>query len=367
MTSRRIILFLFLTLAWQNSFAQSNAYRGSQAHLGLSGGLYSYFGPRDLTIDNSASVTKHTPGAQLSLSFPIKTNKVYFRGLIGAGNFSPDLTTFTKTKNAFGAYPVIWLESQVVFPLMRGKSALMPYVFGGLGSIIADPSNGYKNETNIYGDKKPDRTAFSFPVAGAGVDFAFTPKMSAFIEGEYRYHWNYFVKSLKHPFSTSFVSAGLRFGLPSRKVAVAVVEPDPIPKPQEIPTYRPPQMEIPPQPQGCQLSDLNSIYFNYDGDQLDAAAMSLLDENIAELKNNTNCCVKVTGFTDEARDAATAMRISERRARAVYDYYIAKGIEPHRLQFMGMGVAMPNCNKSDPGKGCRFNRRVESKATTCTN
>jgi outer membrane protein OmpA-like peptidoglycan-associated protein len=294
-------------------------------------------------------------------------NKLYFRGTLGAGNFSPDRTTFGATTNAFGYNPVVWLETQVVAPLMR-KSALMPYVFGGLGSLIADPLNGFKNESNVYGDKKPDRTVFSFPVLGAGLDFAVTPRISVFAEGEYRHHWYYFVKGLKHPFSTSFVSAGLRFGLPSRHVPIAVVEPDPIPKPQEIPTYRPPQIEVPvtPPSTGCRLSDLNAIYFNYDGDQLDSSAMSLLDENISELKNSTDCCVKVMGYTDEARSASEAMRIAERRARAVYDYYIQHGIEARRLQFMGMGIAQPNCNKSDPGKGCRFNRRVESKPMDCS-
>ncbi|HRR09349.1 MAG TPA: OmpA family protein [Rhodothermales bacterium] len=368
-----IISAFLLFLGFSSSaFAQSNAYRGSQAYLGLSGGVYGYQGRIDLeNAANTATTSKWYPGAAIHASFPIRPNVVYFRGVMGASNFSGD-TQFSYSQNAFGAKPIVWLESQAVFPILRNGGKVLPYLFGGFGAFVADPFEGFRKNTEVpgAGNNKPDRSAFSFPVAGLGVDFALSKKMSVFVEGTYRYHWNFLVKSPSHPFSTSFIAGGLRFGLPSRGSGVATDQTPPeIPQPREIPVYDPPAAEVPqpPAPQGCTLSVLNSVNFNYNKDDLDAAAMSLLDENVAELNRSTVCCVRILGYTDEATSPANALRISESRARKVYDYYVSKGIDPSRLRMAAMGEAQPNCNKSDPGKGCRFNRRVESKPMDCSN
>ncbi len=374
----RVKSFVFSTLLFLTGFtlsviAQSNAYRGSQAYLGLSGGVYGYQGRYDLeSAANTASTSKWYPGAALNASFPIRQNAVYFRGVLGASNFSGD-TDFTYSQNAFGAKPVLWLESQAVFPIFRNGGKILPYLFGGFGAFVADPFEGFRKNTEVpgAGNNKPDRSAFSFPVAGLGVDFAATKKLSIFVEGTYRYHWNFFAKSPSHPFSTSFIAAGLRFGLPSKGGgSVTDQTPPEIPQPRDIPVYDPPSAEVPqtpPAPQVCTLSVLNSVNFNYNKDDLDAAAMSLLDENIAELNRNPLCCVRILGYTDEATSPAQALRISESRARKVYDYYVSKGVDASRLRMAAMGEAQPNCNKSDPGKGCRFNRRVESKPVDCKN
>lgn len=366
---RAMLLVLGLT---STVLAQSNTYRGSQAYIGISPGIYGYHGRVSL---NNTAVTNTTsqwlqPGGAIYASFPVKENVWYFRGVLGAANFNPDLSTFTYKDNVFGSKPVVWIESQAVVPIMRGAKRVLPYVFLGFGGLIADPAEGFKNETEVpgVGDNKPDRTAFSFPVAGAGVDFAINKRLSVFGEGTYRYHWNFLVKSPNHPFSTTFFAVGLRYGLKPKAIEGGGTDltPPPIPDPKTIPMYEPPGPTPEPPKVGCQLADLNSVYFNYNSDELDAAAKSLLDENIAELMNNPDCCVKILGYTDEASSAAKAMQIAQARAQRVFDYYVSKGISASRLRLMAMGIAQPNCNKSDPGKGCRFNRRVESKPVDCT-
>lgn len=361
-----VAVWMFLALP-ALVMAQSNGYRDYHAYIGLAPGLYGYHGLVSLNNpNNTAKTTQWRLGGALYASFPIKRDATYFRGTLGASNFATDPSLFSYSQNAFGAKPVVWFESQAVFNLTRKATRTLPYAFIGFGGLVADPLDGITNDTEVpgSGDEKPDRSVFSFPVAGLGVDYALAPKTSVFLEGTYRYHWNFFVKDGSHPFSTTFFSAGVRFALRSKQGGTVTESIPEIPQPKDIPTYEPPAVEAPPPPpvpKGCALSELNSVYFDYDSSNLDGAATSLLDENIAELKKNMDCGVRILGYTDEAVSAAKSIQISEARARKVQDYYVAKGIDPSHLKVVAMGIAQPNCNKSDPDKGCRFNRRAESK------
>jgi len=52
------------------------------------------------------------------------------------------------------------------------------------------------------------------------------------------------------------------------------------------------------------------------------------------------------------------MDLSQRRAQAVYDYFVSKDVNPARLVAMGKGQTEPiAANDSDAGR--RENRRVE--------
>ncbi len=77
------------------------------------------------------------------------------------------------------------------------------------------------------------------------------------------------------------------------------------------------------------------------------------------------CCVYIDGYTDTSEGDRFGLGLSERRALAVYDYYLGRGVNARRLQVRNRGVAMPNCDKEDPGPGCEMNRRVESLPLDC--
>ena len=368
-------------------FAQSNAFRSNQVHLSVAPAFHWYKGPLNLTNENSTDLSKRTYAGTVSISFPIKVNKLYFRGQLGAANFNPDRTGIAPNTNEFAYHPNAWFETQLVLPLSK-TNPFMPYVFAGIGGLLADPLGKDNDDNNILDEEsKPLRSVFTAPSLGLGVDYAVNKKFSIFAEYAHRIHWNFLAKSPNNPFNTALASAGIRLGLGGGRKTEAEDVPTNVTPAQEIPVYQPPvyvaptQPELPPvitpeppvyptMPQptpqtGCNLYELNSIYFDYNASTLDARAMSLLDENIAELRNNPACCIKVTGYTDEASSAAAATRIADARARAVADYYISHGIAANQVQSMGMGIAQPNCNKQDPGAGCRFNRRVESKPSTC--
>ena len=74
-----------------------------------------------------------------------------------------------------------------------------------------------------------------------------------------------------------------------------------------------------------------------------------------ELKNAT---IQIEGHTDSVGDPKYNMRLSFKRAQAVYDYLSKSGIRADRLTYTGKGDTEPIAdNKDDTGK--RLNRRVD--------
>ncbi|MEM7786737.1 MAG: OmpA family protein, partial [Bacteroidota bacterium] len=108
-----------------------------------------------------------------------------------------------------------------------------------------------------------------------------------------------------------------------------------------------------------------SVFFETGGSSLDVAARRQLDENVELLLSDSACCVFIDGYTDASEFDAFGMTLSERRAQAVYAFYLSRGIEAERLQTRNRGVAVPSCDKEDPGPGCERNRRVESLPVDC--
>lgn len=64
---------------------------------------------------------------------------------------------------------------------------------------------------------------------------------------------------------------------------------------------------------------------------LDAESRVLLNEVFEQLARSPQDRVLITGYTDRSGDPGTNLALSERRARAVGDYLMARGITPDRL------------------------------------
>lgn len=68
--------------------------------------------------------------------------------------------------------------------------------------------------------------------------------------------------------------------------------------------------------------------------------------------------ITVQGHTDSTGDAGYNQRLSERRAEAVKDLIIQRGVSPHRISSVGYGETLPVATNATP-EGRRMNRRVE--------
>ena len=116
----------------------------------------------------------------------------------------------------------------------------------------------------------------------------------------------------------------------------------------------------PPPPAAATPKQLVLEGVNFDNDKatLRPEAKATLDQMAAELKEWGNVKVEVAGHTDSKASDAYNMKLSERRANAVRDYLISKGIEADRLTAKGYGESQPIADNGTE-EGRAKNRRVE--------
>ena len=105
---------------------------------------------------------------------------------------------------------------------------------------------------------------------------------------------------------------------------------------------------------------LRGIQFDLDKYNIKPEYEPLLDEAVASLKSKPDVKVVISGYTDNSGTAQYNMVLSERRAKAVLDYFTSHGISASRLQAVGHGLEDPVASNAT-ADGRALNRRVELK------
>ena len=95
------------------------------------------------------------------------------------------------------------------------------------------------------------------------------------------------------------------------------------------------------------------------------AAIETLDKIVIALKNNTSIKIEITAHTDSKGSDQDNLKLSEARAKAVYDHLVKNGIQASRLRSIGLGETKI-INRCKNGIECSdiehaINRRVEFK------
>ncbi len=105
---------------------------------------------------------------------------------------------------------------------------------------------------------------------------------------------------------------------------------------------------------------LEGVTFENDSAQLKPESAATLDSVAASLVASPDVRVEVQGHTDSTGSDAYNLKLSQRRAEAVRDYLVSKGVPAARLEAKGYGESQPIA-KNDTGEGRARNRRVELK------
>jgi len=102
----------------------------------------------------------------------------------------------------------------------------------------------------------------------------------------------------------------------------------------------------------------SKIYFETNSDILKEASKKELDGLVEILKLNAQIKIDIEGHTDNVGAADYNMELSQKRASAVRQYLIEKGLAPDRIIAKGYGQSKPVVS-NDTIEGKAQNRRVE--------
>lgn len=118
----------------------------------------------------------------------------------------------------------------------------------------------------------------------------------------------------------------------------------------------------PEDPAYIEEGDLGTVNFDFDKSNIDDQAASILSENVQQLMDAPNFRVRIDAYTDHIGGDQYNLRLSQRRATSVVDFYTENGVSEDRIDSRGLGKAPVPCYEQagpdDPG--CRKNRRAES-------
>jgi OOP family OmpA-OmpF porin len=109
---------------------------------------------------------------------------------------------------------------------------------------------------------------------------------------------------------------------------------------------------------GQVLFVLDDVHFAFDSATLSDSARSVLEEAVTTLQRNPSISLSIEGHTDSVGSDAYNQKLSERRAQAVADFLISRGIPASRLSVVGHGESRPIADNSTADGRAR-NRRVE--------
>jgi len=104
---------------------------------------------------------------------------------------------------------------------------------------------------------------------------------------------------------------------------------------------------------------LRNIFFDVGKFNLKDLSISEIQKVQELLTKNPQLKVQINGHTDNTGDASTNKSLSLKRANAVVDYLISKGVDPTRVSAKGYGSERPIVSNDDESGGREINRRTE--------
>ena len=120
----------------------------------------------------------------------------------------------------------------------------------------------------------------------------------------------------------------------------------------------PPPPPAPPAPTSEKVTFAADALFDFDKAVLRADGKSKLDDLVSKLAGVSLEVIIAVGYTDRIGGDAYNQSLSQKRAQAVKDYLVSKGIEPNRVYTEGKGKANPVKQCPDPSaKGEVKNRK----------
>jgi len=142
--------------------------------------------------------------------------------------------------------------------------------------------------------------------------------------------------------------------------SVAGLEPDPSKSDPDAKPYA----DLVTNKDGVEKIAINPIYFDFDKYNVREDAAAELDKVVYVLQKFPNVIIKIESHTDSRGTDAYNIELSDNRAKATYNYIIAKGISPKQIQSVKGYGETRLLNKCSNGVNCsdeehQLNRRSD--------
>jgi len=102
----------------------------------------------------------------------------------------------------------------------------------------------------------------------------------------------------------------------------------------------------------------DDVHFDFDMSSLKPEAIRILDDAVMKLQANPTLTVTIEGHTDSVGTAEYNLSLGERRANAVRDYLLNRGIAASRLRTVSYGEERPKAD-NNTAEGRAINRRAQ--------
>ncbi len=132
---------------------------------------------------------------------------------------------------------------------------------------------------------------------------------------------------------------------------------------KESPAEKPFMIDVPlikPADANGEIFELKNVFFETAKFDLRPESKYELDKLATFLEKTPTINIELRGHTDNVGDDKSNLVLSDNRAKAVYDYLIAKKIPKERLSWKGYGETVPKSTNDTP-EGRQQNRRTEYK------
>lgn len=107
---------------------------------------------------------------------------------------------------------------------------------------------------------------------------------------------------------------------------------------------------------------LNNVFYGFNSYELQEISKLELDKLVVLLQSHPEMFIEIGGHTDNKGSVAYNQKLSENRAKSVYQYLIEQGIPKERLTYKGYNFTVPVAS-NDTKAGRAKNRRTEFKIT----
>lgn len=127
---------------------------------------------------------------------------------------------------------------------------------------------------------------------------------------------------------------------------------------------KPFRMDVPLQPIGDSTPMvLKNVFFETGKYDLKPESKAELNKMVIWMKANPTVKIELSGHTDNVGDKKSNLLLSTNRAKSVYDYLVANGIDAARMTYKGYGDTKPKVANDTP-EHRQMNRRTEWMITS---